>query len=42
VQRQQMAQSPLCDARDLAAQLELAYFRMFEQWWAKQHNRGAV
>jgi predicted O-linked N-acetylglucosamine transferase (SPINDLY family) len=39
VQRQQMAQSPLCDARDLAAQLERAYMQMF-CFWQKDSNRN--
>ncbi|MBI5657961.1 MAG: tetratricopeptide repeat protein [Nitrosomonadales bacterium] len=31
-QRDRMAASPLCDARDLAANLENAYFEMFQRW----------
>jgi len=31
-QRNRMAASPLCDARDLARSLENAYFEMFELW----------
>jgi predicted O-linked N-acetylglucosamine transferase (SPINDLY family) len=30
--REQMASSPLCDAKDLAKNLEEAYFLMFERW----------
>jgi hypothetical protein len=29
LQRERMAASPLCDAKDLAAKLEDAYFEMF-------------
>jgi protein O-GlcNAc transferase len=32
MQRRHMAQSPLCDARDLASNLENAYREMFERW----------
>jgi protein O-GlcNAc transferase len=39
-QRSRMAASPLCDARDLAAALENAYFEMFERWQAKQDARS--
>ena len=31
-QRERMACSPLCDARDLATALENAYFEMFDRW----------
>jgi predicted O-linked N-acetylglucosamine transferase (SPINDLY family) len=34
-----MAESPLCDARGLAASLEDAYFEMFGRWLEKR-NRG--
>jgi predicted O-linked N-acetylglucosamine transferase (SPINDLY family) len=33
-QRASMAQSPLCDARGLAAQLEDAYAGMYQRWLA--------
>ena len=40
-QRNQMAASPLCDARGLAWLLEKAYFEMFERWFAgKNGHRG--
>jgi len=32
-QRDQMASSPLCDAKDLAMNLEQAYTEMFKQWF---------
>jgi len=34
--RQQMAQSPLCDARGLAKSLEEAYFAMYGRWLERQ------
>lgn len=34
IQREQMAGSPLCDADDLARNLEDAYIRMFDRWFA--------
>jgi protein O-GlcNAc transferase len=37
-QRSRMAASPLCDAKDLAASLENAYFEMFERWLDKQNT----
>jgi predicted O-linked N-acetylglucosamine transferase (SPINDLY family) len=39
-QRAKMAQSQLCDARDLAANLENAYVEMFERWIAIQAPNG--
>jgi predicted O-linked N-acetylglucosamine transferase (SPINDLY family) len=36
VQRQRMASSPLCDAKDLARHLEDAYREMFERWLGNQ------
>ncbi|MBI4936978.1 MAG: tetratricopeptide repeat protein [Nitrosomonadales bacterium] len=39
-QRQRIAESPLCDARGLAASLEEAYFEMFERWQKKEHGRS--
>ena len=36
-QRDRMACSPLCDARDLAMSLENAYLEMFEQWLSKKN-----
>jgi protein O-GlcNAc transferase len=37
-QRDQMASSPLCDAKGLAMSLEHAYFEMFERWLRKQNG----
>ena len=37
-QRGLMADSPLCDARDLAANLENAYFEMVQQWQERKVN----
>jgi len=39
VQRERMASSPLCDAKDLAGSLENAYVAMFERWREKQNGR---
>jgi predicted O-linked N-acetylglucosamine transferase (SPINDLY family) len=36
--RDEMARSPLCDARDLARKLEDAYTEMFERWLAAQSD----
>jgi predicted O-linked N-acetylglucosamine transferase (SPINDLY family) len=36
--RGQMAASALCDARDLAAQLETAYVEMYDRWWTENHG----
>lgn len=33
--RDQMARSPLCDAKDLAMHLEKAYLEMFDRWFKK-------
>jgi len=38
-QRNQMATSPLCDARGLAKSLENAYFKMFERWFNEMSDR---
>lgn len=38
-QREQMRQSPLCDAKGLASALEDAYEAMFERWWAQQGSQ---
>ena len=38
LQRAKMAHSPLCDAHDLAVQLEHAYTGMFERWQARTPN----
>ncbi|MGA8146232.1 MAG: hypothetical protein WB870_01485, partial [Gallionellaceae bacterium] len=38
-QRERMAGSPLCDAKDLALKLEDAYFEMFERWSQKPNER---
>jgi protein O-GlcNAc transferase len=35
-QRDRMARSPLCDAKDLAMNLENAYVEMFNRWLSKQ------
>ncbi|MGA8147220.1 MAG: tetratricopeptide repeat protein [Gallionellaceae bacterium] len=35
-QRKRMENSPLCDARDLARNLESAYFEMFERWMTER------
>jgi predicted O-linked N-acetylglucosamine transferase (SPINDLY family) len=37
--RDEMARSPLCDARDLARSLEDAYVAMYERWLAAQAGR---
>lgn len=37
IQRSQMAESPLCDARGLATLLENAYFDMFQRWFDETH-----
>jgi predicted O-linked N-acetylglucosamine transferase (SPINDLY family) len=37
--RDEMARSPLCDARDLAKTLEDAYVAMYERWLAAQGSR---
>ena len=42
IQRGQMAHSPLCDAKDLATNLENAYFEMFERWLAIQNKRSHI
>ena len=36
LQRERMAASPLCDAKDLAVKLEDAYFEMFDCWMKQQ------
>jgi protein O-GlcNAc transferase len=36
-QRDRMAQSPLCDAKNLAVNLENAYVEMFERWFNKKN-----
>ncbi|MBK5969458.1 MULTISPECIES: tetratricopeptide repeat protein [Thiorhodovibrio] len=41
-QREQMRQSPLCDARGLATALEDAYEAMYERWWAEQSSKVAA
>ncbi|MGC2459104.1 MAG: glycosyltransferase, partial [Gallionellaceae bacterium] len=38
-QRERMAGSPLCDAKDLAMKLEDAYFEMVERWSQKPNER---
>ena len=40
-QRRQMAASPLCDARGLAAVLESAYYEMFQRWFDAQQPTPA-
>jgi predicted O-linked N-acetylglucosamine transferase (SPINDLY family) len=37
--RDEMARSPLCDARDLTKSLEDAYVAMYERWLARQAGR---
>jgi len=39
-QRDKMAGSPLCDARDLARRLEDAYAEMFERWHGRQNEQA--
>jgi predicted O-linked N-acetylglucosamine transferase (SPINDLY family) len=39
--REEMARSPLCDARDLAKSLEDAYVAMYERWLAGQSGRNS-
>ncbi len=41
-QRERMAGSPLCDARDLALKLEAAYFEMFERRTEAPRQRAAT
>lgn len=41
-QREQMAHSPLCDAKDLAASLEKAYIDMYEHWLDQQNGRSSA
>ena len=43
-QRERMAGSPLCDAKDLAWKLESAYFEMFERWMTERRkiNRSSA
>jgi protein O-GlcNAc transferase len=36
-QRERMARSPLCDAKDLAINLEQAYAEMFDRWLSKRN-----
>jgi protein O-GlcNAc transferase len=40
-QRERMASSPLCDAKDLATSLENAYFGMFERWQEGQGSQSS-
>ena len=42
IQRSQTAQSPLCDAHDLAINLENAYVEMFERWFTGKNERNAT
>ena len=37
-QRAEMAISPLCNARDLAMNLEQAYIAMFQRWLTQQNE----
>jgi len=41
-QRRQMAQSPLCDVRDLARHLENTCFAMFERWLNREEQRTST
>ncbi len=42
VQRNQMAHSPLCDAKSLVVHLENAYFEMFERWLERQDEQSST
>ena len=42
IQRQQMADSPLCDAYSLAMSLENAYFETFGRWLEKQNGQPSA
>jgi len=39
-QRERMADSPLCDAKDLAMNLEQAYFEMFGRWAKEKYEHS--
>ncbi len=41
-QRERMALSPLCDAKDLALSLENTYDEMFERWLQRQNGRRPI
>ena len=41
-QREQMALSPLCDAKGLAVSMENAYVEMFERWQQRQNGRRSI